>query len=89
MAGLLAARVLSGDSEHITLLERDTLPRAPEPRKGVPQGRHGHALLLRGQAIMEDLFPGLCAELHAAGAVRVGGGQELAWHHGGDWRVKV
>ena len=38
MAGLLATRILADYFEHVTLIERDTLARAPEPRKGVPQG---------------------------------------------------
>ena len=59
IAGLLATRVLSDHFEQVTLVERDTRARTPEPRKGVPQGRHPHALLLRGRAIFESLFPGL------------------------------
>jgi 2-polyprenyl-6-methoxyphenol hydroxylase-like FAD-dependent oxidoreductase len=88
MAGLLATRVLSDHFERVTLIERDVLAGHIEPRKGVPQGRHGHALLLRGQAIMEALFPDLAAELCAAGAVRVSGRHEFAWHHAGDWRIQ-
>jgi 2-polyprenyl-6-methoxyphenol hydroxylase-like FAD-dependent oxidoreductase len=34
---------------------------------GVPQGRHLHALLARGQQALEELFPGLTAELVAHG----------------------
>ncbi|MDZ4717795.1 MAG: hypothetical protein SH847_04945 [Roseiflexaceae bacterium] len=30
-----------------------------EPRKGVPQGRHIHQILLRGAQVLEQLFPGL------------------------------
>jgi len=37
ISGLLAARVLSNHFEQVTLIERDVLPRAPAPRKGVPQ----------------------------------------------------
>jgi hypothetical protein len=33
------------------------LPSNSEPRKGVPQGRHAHVLLVRGQGIMEAFFP--------------------------------
>ena len=40
----------------------------PVNRRGVPQGRHVHALLPRGAHILEELFPGLLDELVAAGA---------------------
>ena len=42
--------------------------RGGEPRRGAPQGRHIHALLARGQQVLEELFPGLTAELVACGA---------------------
>jgi 2-polyprenyl-6-methoxyphenol hydroxylase-like FAD-dependent oxidoreductase len=87
MAGLLAARVLSDHFDEVTLMDRDSLPSGPEPRKGVPQGRHVHVLLARGHAILEELFPGLTDELHAAGAVNINGGREIAWFYGGGWRT--
>jgi 2-polyprenyl-6-methoxyphenol hydroxylase-like FAD-dependent oxidoreductase len=68
MAGLLAARVLADTFAQVTILERDALPATAAPRKGVPQGRHAHSLLPRGQAILEELFPGLTQELADEGA---------------------
>src|SRR5215212_1870709 len=88
MAGLLATRVLADYFEHVTLIERDTLARSPEPRRGVPQGRHVHALLVRGRSILEELLPGLAQELCAAGAVLINGGREFGWHHGSGWRSR-
>ncbi|MEV0614346.1 FAD-binding monooxygenase [Nonomuraea sp. NPDC050404] len=67
LAGLLAARVLADRYERVTIVERDRLTEGP--RRGVPQGRHAHALLPRGQQIIDELFPGVVAELEAAGAV--------------------
>ncbi|MDQ4103512.1 MAG: NAD(P)-binding protein [Actinomycetota bacterium] len=58
MAGLLAARVLSDAYHRVTVLERDALPAIGEHRKGVPQGRHVHGLLPRGEQICDELFPG-------------------------------
>src|SRR5579862_5738472 len=52
MAGLLAARVLSDHFERVTIIERDQLIDDTQPRKGVPQGRHVHALLAGGAAIL-------------------------------------
>ena len=66
MAGLLAARVLAAHFDRVTILERDTFPRGPELRKGVPQARHLHVLLGRGQQLIEQYFPGMLAELAAA-----------------------
>jgi 2-polyprenyl-6-methoxyphenol hydroxylase-like FAD-dependent oxidoreductase len=51
MGGLLAARVLD-DGRRGTILERDPLPESAQDRKGVPQGRHAHALLPRGAQIL-------------------------------------
>ena len=68
LAGLLAARVLSDSYGQVTVVERDELPETPMHRRGVPHGRHLHALAARGQQALEELFPGLTAELVAAGA---------------------
>jgi 2-polyprenyl-6-methoxyphenol hydroxylase-like FAD-dependent oxidoreductase len=63
MAGLLAATVVAKAYDHVTLVERDELVGDGEPRRGVPQGRHAHLLLPRGGEILDELFPGLLAEL--------------------------
>jgi 2-polyprenyl-6-methoxyphenol hydroxylase-like FAD-dependent oxidoreductase len=68
MAGLLAARVLADAYGQVTVVDRDPLPEASAQRRGVPQGRHTHALLARGQQALEELFRGLTAELIAHGA---------------------
>jgi 2-polyprenyl-6-methoxyphenol hydroxylase-like FAD-dependent oxidoreductase len=68
MAGLVAARVLADAYGQVTVIDRDELPKASTHRRGVPHGRHAHALLARGQQALEELFPGLTAELIAQGA---------------------
>jgi 2-polyprenyl-6-methoxyphenol hydroxylase-like FAD-dependent oxidoreductase len=68
MAGLLAARVVAEAYDRVTIVDRDELPDHPEQRRGVPQGPHAHALLARGRKALEDLFPGMTAELIAHGA---------------------
>ncbi len=68
MGGLLAARVLAEFYRTVTVIERDDLPDDPVTRRGVPQGRHPHALLARGAHILDEFFPGLLDELVAAGA---------------------
>ncbi len=84
LAGTFAAAAASGDGRTVTVVERDVLPDAPQPRDGVPQGRQPHALLLRGLRAMEDLLPGLADELRAAGAVELDTG-DLAWHGDLGW----
>jgi 2-polyprenyl-6-methoxyphenol hydroxylase-like FAD-dependent oxidoreductase len=68
MGGLLAARVLSDFYRTVLVVERDLLPGEPAQRRGVPQGRHVHGLLSSGSRVLEELFPGLLAELVANGA---------------------
>jgi 2-polyprenyl-6-methoxyphenol hydroxylase-like FAD-dependent oxidoreductase len=68
MGGLVAARVLSDFYENVTVVERDVLPPDAANRRGVPQGRHGHALLGRGSMVLAELFPGLTDEIVGAGA---------------------
>lgn len=68
MGGLLAARVLADYFKTVTVVDRDVLPDEPANRRGVPQGRHVHALLPRGAHILNELFPGFLNELVAGGA---------------------
>lgn len=68
MAGLLAARVLTEFYDRVTIVERDELDDAAEPRRGVPQSRQPHVVLARCGQVAEELFPGITAELVAAGA---------------------
>ena len=68
MAGMLAGRVLAEHFARVTIVDRDHFPGGPEARKGVPQARHVHVLLWRGQQSLEKLFPGLQEALGQAGA---------------------
>lgn len=68
MGGLLAARVLADFFRTVMVFERDELSDDPVNRRGVPQGRHVHALLPRGAHVLDDVFPGILDELVAAGA---------------------
>ena len=52
IAGMLAARVLSERFDRVTILDRDDIPDNHEARNGVPQGRHLHLLLEKGQQSM-------------------------------------
>jgi 2-polyprenyl-6-methoxyphenol hydroxylase-like FAD-dependent oxidoreductase len=85
IAGLLTARVLADYFTTVTVIERDQLPDSPAFRKGAPQARHAHGLLVRGQQIMEGFFPGLTADLLANGATQANLGSESAFYFGGKW----
>ena len=88
LAGLLSARVLSEIFEQVTILERDSQPRDPGPRKGVPQGAHIHGLLAKGLNILESYFPGLTGELERNGGVLTDSCADSGWDHFGGWRAR-
>ena len=75
MAGLAAAAVLRRWFERVVLVERDALADDGEARAGIPQARHNHLLLARGQRLLDGLFPALGDDLARAGAPR------LDWTH--------
>ena len=87
MAGLFAARVLSDTFDHVTIVDRDRLSDKPEARQGVPQAHHPHTLMVRGQDILEQHFPGLTAELIAHGALPIDASREVAFYVAGKWRT--
>jgi len=87
VGGLLAARALAECFERVTVLERETLPTGPEPRKGVPQGHHIHLLLRGGADAIETLYPGFFEELVQRGGVAVDfSTTEGAWFQHGVWK---
>jgi 2-polyprenyl-6-methoxyphenol hydroxylase-like FAD-dependent oxidoreductase len=86
MAGLLAARVLSAHFGQVSVIERDRFTGSAQPRKGVPQGRHVHALLGSGAMVLMDLFPDLFSTMAKEGAP-LGSSSELRWYHFGVWKA--
>ncbi|MDJ1130687.1 FAD-dependent oxidoreductase [Streptomyces iconiensis] len=87
IGGLTAAGALAGRFDKVTVLDRDELPADVRNRKGVPQARHGHALLISGRLALEKVFPGLTAELTAGGAVPWDPGNDLLFHQMGAFRL--
>lgn len=71
MGGLTAAKALSSHFEHVTVLDRDSLPDKPGPRQGTPQARHTHVLLAGGQKALAELLPSLEQDLQGAGAIKM------------------
>ncbi|MBE1576310.1 FAD-dependent oxidoreductase [Amycolatopsis roodepoortensis] len=82
MAGLLAARVLSESYADVVIVDRDELHGVRTARRGVPQGRHVHGLLARGQQILDELFDGFTEAAVEAG-VPTGDLGELRWYFNG------
>ena len=89
IGGLLAARVLTDYYEQVTICDRDAFATANQARQGVPQGQQGHALLTKGQEIIEEFFPGLTEDLVAQGAVMATVGLDGRWFDGNDYHCRV
>src|SRR5215470_10503966 len=86
---MLAAGILADHFDAVTLLERDRFPEVPVARKGLPQGRHAHALLERGRRIVERFLPGLTGELVRAGAELMDFTRDFAWLAPSGWYLRV
>jgi 2-polyprenyl-6-methoxyphenol hydroxylase-like FAD-dependent oxidoreductase len=84
--GCLAAEVLSRTFTQVTILEKGEFDEAQRPRRAVPQENHVHLFLLRGKQILEELFPGILAELEQAGAVVADLGHEVKCYQYGRWK---
>ncbi|MFA3874034.1 pyridine nucleotide-disulfide oxidoreductase [Streptomyces sp. MMCC 100] len=69
--GMLLAAALATVADRVVVVERDTLPAGPGPRRGLPQARHAHMLWSGGARAVENLLPGVTGALRAAGANRV------------------
>lgn len=89
IGGMLAARVLADHFDRITVLDRDQLPEGCENRPGVPQARHLHFFLKRGLMVVEDLFPGVKADLLAAGSVLLDQGKDFRILYRSGWSPRV
>ncbi|NUP36912.1 MAG: FAD-binding protein [Streptomyces sp.] len=83
IAGLFAARVLSDTFDRVTVVDRDTLPGTDENRRGVPQGRHAHAILPAGTRGLQQMFPGLLEEFESDGVPVVREPVEMHFAPGG------
>jgi flavin-dependent dehydrogenase len=85
IAGLTAARVLSDHFDKVTVIERGEMADGIDFPKGVPQARHPHILLIRGEQILEDLFPGIGQDLIDGGASRLNFGRDLKLRFPSGW----
>ncbi|RSD16833.1 FAD-dependent oxidoreductase [Amycolatopsis eburnea] len=79
IAGLFTARVLAEVYGEVVVVDRDRFT-GPGVRQSVPQGRHAHGLLARGQQAAEELFPGLTGELREAGVAVGDVSARMRWY---------
>jgi flavin-dependent dehydrogenase len=79
---------LSDYFDAVTILERDPVNDAPEPRKGQPQTVHIHGLLTKGFQLIEQYFPGIGKSLTEGGALTGDFGEQVHWHQFGGYKVK-
>jgi 2-polyprenyl-6-methoxyphenol hydroxylase-like FAD-dependent oxidoreductase len=87
--GLMAARALAEHYGTVTIVERDELPASPQPRKGVPQGKHAHGLLAKGREVLEQLFPGFTQEMTLLGAPSGDIAKDCLWFNHGFYLCKT
>jgi 2-polyprenyl-6-methoxyphenol hydroxylase-like FAD-dependent oxidoreductase len=88
MAGLVAARVLSNHFKNVTIIEKDKVNDKPETRKGQPQTRHIHLLLVHAMNILTEYFPQLKKELLENGALELDVGNDYNWYSYGGFKKK-
>ena len=86
IAGMCAARVLCDHYDEVVLIDRDVFPSEVAMRAGIPQSRHAHALLGRGQDELERLFPGFVTAMTAGGALLFDPGSGLAMRRSLGWQ---
>ncbi|MFD9061119.1 NAD(P)/FAD-dependent oxidoreductase [Kitasatospora purpeofusca] len=88
IAGLFAARALTGHFRQVIVIDRDALPPDAAHRTGVPQGAHVHALFTRGLRTAEELLPGFADTLLQRGGQRIDVGADLAIHTPYGWGTR-
>ena len=83
-AGLMTAKALSRYYQHVTIIEKDTVHRYPESRKGQSHTKHLHGLLPCALGILNNYFPDFYEEIYNNGGVVNDLGTSMNWFtHGG------
>lgn len=83
-AGMLAATAMARFAD-VMIIDNDTFPADPGPRRGLPQGRQNHMLMAGGAEALDQLLPGTTSELFAAGAHKLSLGNDLLTLAAGSW----
>ena len=70
LAGLLAAAAVAPYADRVRVLDRDDLgSELVSPRRGTPQAKHSHALLMGGMAAFDELAPGFSQDVVEGGGI--------------------
>ncbi len=85
IGGLFAARALSDLFTQVTIIERDPVNDQPESRKGQPQTRHLHGILIPAQKFIDNNLPDVREKLLDGGALENDWGKVTRWHHFGGY----
>ncbi len=85
-SGLLAARALADVYHRVLVIETESEPTWPEERSKEAVGDHARLLLASGEAVLDELFPGLFGALERLGAQRFDYGAGVGWHQHGVWK---
>ncbi|GAC1307075.1 MAG: FAD-binding monooxygenase [Mucilaginibacter sp.] len=88
-AGLMTAKALSTYYAQVTIIEKDTVHRYPESRKGQPHTKHLHGLLPCALNILNNYFPGLSEEINNNGGVVNDFGTSMSWFTHGGYKKNV
>ncbi|MGH9809782.1 MAG: FAD-binding monooxygenase, partial [Terriglobia bacterium] len=83
IAGLFAARVCADAYDEVIVVDRDQLVGVRDPRRSRPQGRHINAMHCRGRLVMEELFPGITAQMIADGCPSGDMAGDVRWYFDG------
>jgi 2-polyprenyl-6-methoxyphenol hydroxylase-like FAD-dependent oxidoreductase len=89
IGGMLAARVLADHFDRVTVIERDQLPEGSENRPGVPHARHLHFFFKRGLMVVEELFPGVTADLLGEGSHLLDQGRDFRILYRSGWSPRA
>ena len=87
-AGLLAAGVLARHCRRVTVIERQSDPGTSHGAVLGPQAYHAHSLMLRGKEVLEELVPGILAELAAAGSQPLDFARDCRFYHFGIYKPR-
>lgn len=86
IAGMAAAKALSGRFRQVIVLEKDGQHHRREGRPGAAQGWHLHHLLTGGQRELSRLFPGIIDDMVREGAFKVDMADQYRLRLAGSWK---
>jgi len=84
-SGLITARVLSDFFDEVLVLEKDQPQQGIAARKGVPQGTHVHGLQGHALHLLNHYYPGIEADLIAAGAASLDFSKKIRMYLANGW----